>query len=314
MNETGVTKCFLDIINGYTKTTVDNRTTYIKHFNSFDQFEIDEIYKEKYEHARKINLPTEEEELTNLRQNNVWTKEDQKQEEEFRYNLEGAILTRKNLFIPSHIKDCENNIKQFTAELNEKLAYKENLMGLTAEKYAARRSNSEYVRCSLYTDSSLTQLCFDKTTFDEMDQGELNGIVISFNNAMSHIDTANIKKAALSPAFQNLYQFNNNPYYFFGCPITRLTLFQASLFSYGSYYSHILKDLGKIDEGIKNDPEALESLFISTQNKEKERARFKGKGKTEFMGSNDNPGEMDYIEAAMLQRGFNSLQAAQSNI
>jgi hypothetical protein len=311
-----ITKCLCDIINGYSTTVIDSTTVFLKHFNTFDQLKIDEYYEAKLQEGISKGLFTEEIRLAELRRAKIWTKKDDEEEKGYQIELEGALKTRKLQFAKEYIDYWDSQIREFSKNVTEKTAYKNQLVGKTAEKFAKKLSYYYEICQSLYKNIECNIQYLDKENFNEIDDEELLKVIKNYEKEMAHLDGVNIKKAALSYSFQNLYSScNDNPYYFFGTPISRLTFTQSFLFNHGRYYSKIFRELGNIPEKVKNDPEKLEDYYTQTTNREREKAKYAGKGGvTEFMGQNDTPTERDYAEAEMLQKGFSGIQAIERNI
>lgn len=308
-NSVNIDKTLIDIFNGYSKTYLNHHPLYIKHFNQFDQLLIDEVKNKKLNEALSRGLPLEIDKFRNLKSQNIWTRKDEDEIIEARMNKEGLEKSKKHALVMSQIKDIDAQIKEWADKLDNKLKYKNELLGMTAERFAERAAMNIYIRKSLFRDEKLLE-SYLEDVFDEIEDEELNNILISFNNGISHIDNLNIKKAALSVNFQNLYGINDNPYYFLGKFVVQLTFFQISLFSSGRYYKHIIEELGNEQvEQFRNDPEKIESLFISSQNKN--RARQKHGATTEFFGDDMHVAtNRDYKEAELLSTtGFSSIDA-----
>lgn len=316
MSNSLVARALCDIINGFSTTVIDSTPVYIKHFNTFDQLKIDEYYEMKLQEGIKKGLLTEEIRLAELRRAGIWTKKDVEEEQGYQTELEGALKTRKLQFAKEYIDYWDSQVAEFSKNVKEKTAYKNQLLGKTAEKFARKLAYYYEVCQSLYKNIECSIEYLDKETFNEIDDEELLKIIKTYEKEVTHLDGVNIKKAALSYQFQNLYSScNDNPYYFFGSPISRLTFNQSFLFNHGRYYAKIFRELGDIsDEKIKNDPEKLEDYYTQTMNRERERAKYGGKGITEFMGQVDTPTERDYAEAEMLQKGFSGIEAIERNI
>lgn len=316
MNDDIISKVYVDIVNGYSKTIINKNTVYIKHFNIFSQIEIDEIRAEKLNLGLSKGLSTEKEKMASLKKKGIWTKQDDEDYISIKFELEGAKNTRKNMFLPSQIHDFDNLIKENEEKLRAKNHYKGELLGLTAEKYADKAASNFYICKSLFTDEKLQNSYLTTEYFNDIDDDELSEIINAYNEGIKYLEHDNIKKTALSTNFQTFYSLsNNNPYYLFGKFICSLTYYQTSLLSYAKYYSSILSELGNlINDKIKDDPDKLERFYLSTQNQNKTQGN---KEATEYFGGKEGdfvPTARDFKEAEMLQKGFNSIDALNNHI
>lgn len=305
-----VNKVLVDIFNGYSESKLENSSVFIKHFNHFDQLAIDEIKENKLKEAIARGLPLENDKLRDLKLCKIWTAKDDEEILEARINRDGLQKSRSKMFVPSQIKEYDVQIKEWSDKLDAKLRYKEELIGLTAEKFAERAANNEYIVRSMYKDRCLSELYFND--FNNTEDEELVLLFNTFSDGMAHLDNSNIKRAAISITFQNLLSINDNGYYLMGRWIKDWSFYQVTLISWGNYYKNIISQLGsEMTEEMREDPEKLESLFITSQNKKVERA--KRGNNTEFFGDVE-PNEKLYREAEMLQKGFSSIEAVNQYI
>ena len=302
-------KLIIDICRGYSESTYwDNTTIFIKHFDLEDHYYIDKVRNEKLEEAVKKGLVKEKEKFEEIKKLGIWTKKDQDELDEGRVMVENLTRTRSKLFISSQIKETDDQIKEWESKWKAKKIYKANLLGLTAEFFADKTSSNFAIIRGLFKDRELNRPFIG--FLDDPDADEFNKAEELFFKGLEHINSTSIKKAALSTQFQNLYSISQNPVEFLGRNIYKFTSYQTSLLSYGSFFRTVLGELGDmVTDELKEDPEKLERMYISNRNKQVERA--KRGANTEFFGDDSAKATLkDYKEAEMLQKGFNSIEAA----
>lgn len=303
-----INKVFIDITNGYSYSD----SLFVKHLNIFDNYKIQLFKDESYKKGLEKGLPLESVRLSDLKKQDIWKDQDEEFLLECKTMIDGLDKSKKDLFLPSQIKQKEEEKKEWEQKYLIKLDEKNNLLGLTAEKYAEKKSFNYYIYNSLYTDENLKCPYFNFEKFNNLDEEELYDIILKFNEITSHINIQVIKKAALDSTFQSLYSINDNSYYFFEKKTASLTFYQTNFLSYLKYYSHILSEIqDKIPDNFKNDPDKLEQLYISIRNIDREKSKRNNSSNLEFFGTTEedskilgNNSENDKIDE-MLQRGEN---------
>lgn len=265
-----INRVFSDIINGYSSVTYQNKLLYVKHFNVFDESEVEAIKEEQYKLAIKKGLKTEGEQIEFLIKNNLWS-----EKEELELNNSKEYLSQLNAdikiaWLPSQKKQKQEDAKNAEIDYNNKLEYKENLIGITAEKYASKYASNYYIYKSLYLDSNFQNQLYKYEDFQELDGNDLEDLILIFNKALSVINEENIKKTACSTIFQNVYRLSEDNYQFIGKPICHFTYYQISLLNYGNYYKHIMGELkDSLPENYQENPNILEERYNAHTNMNK---------------------------------------------
>ena len=67
-------KIFRDISRGYSEIKFRGSPVFIKHLTNHDQVDLDDVYSKFYDHALSRGLPTEEEKLEQLIEDELWSK------------------------------------------------------------------------------------------------------------------------------------------------------------------------------------------------------------------------------------------------
>ena len=132
---------FSEILRGYTLVDLPNHGKIrIKHFNNFDSAELDIKNQLFYNKAVKEGLPTREERVNHLLEEDIWTEEKSKKIIQLRSFVAGLQSSRSKVFLKAHIDQINNDLKKNQSELSALTLEKEELIGFTADSYAARRN------------------------------------------------------------------------------------------------------------------------------------------------------------------------------
>lgn len=279
---------FRDIVNGYSSIEHNGDLIYIKHLGPLHEADVEKIKFKKYQDALSHGIPTHADKMDMLIKENLWTEEDNLflgQQKSYVENLEN---TKKHLMFISQIKEKEEEIDKAKKELEEKQFILNEMLGMTAEKFADKQCNSYYLYYSLYRDEELKDRLFTLENFSKLDDDELYPLIHSFNLSLQDIDTDKIKKTALSSSVQSLFNLSSDVSNFLGKPIYKFTHYQISLCSFAGYYKTILSELNNnIPDEYRYDPDKIESLFISSKNMEKHKNNQTGEGATvTYFGAN----------------------------
>lgn len=276
-----------DIINGYSKVEYRDDLIYIMHLGPIQEADIEKIKFEKYKEAISRGIPSYKEKLDFLIKDKLWSEEESLFIDQQKDMIRNMEATKKSLMFVSQIRSKEEEIKNAKNELNKKQYELDDMIGMTAEKFADKQCNSYYLYYSLYKDIDLKNQFFTKKEFEDLEDDEIYSLIGLFNQSTKYITDENIKKVALSSVIQNMFGLSNDPSLFLGKPICKFTYYQISLCSFAGYYKSILNEVGNnIDEECKNDPDKLEGLFISSRNMEKHKNKQSGEsGTTTYFGA-----------------------------
>ena len=256
-------RSFVDILNGYSPF----REFFIKHFRTEDFCLLDGIYDKYFELARTKGARTEKEQLEYLEKSGQWTKKDENTLREQRSFLDGLYLTKKKLIIKKQVDGINKDIEKTGVKIIELSNKRADLLGIIAENYANKKLSEVFVFYSLYTDKELKVPRYTQESFEALEQGEVNILQISFNSALDHLSTFNLKKLGLSAFYQNQFLLcDNNIQLFYGKPVVALTSYQQDLFYYGRYFKHLLENGTKPPENVMSDPDKFEEWYNKVTN------------------------------------------------
>ena len=269
MNEELYISVIGEIFDGYTEFLFKNQSVYFKHFNIRDQRYIQKYY-EKYKNiAINKGLETESSRLEKIKNEEIWTDEDDLKIESLNFEIKNLKQTHKTLFIPSHKEQIKKDIDNKNTEYLLLVNKRKELIGKTAEDYASTRSNEEILRYFLFKDIDLKEHLFTEDEFSELDDLDLIFFIKKQSEISERLSEENIQKAVLRPFF-NMYishceDINN----FYGKPIISLSVYQLKTAIFGRMFYNIFQYTDDIPESIKNDPDKLLSFAEGKRNKNK---------------------------------------------
>ena len=267
-------KTYIDILNGY--SCIDRGgngrgALYIKHLSIFESQEIDEIndfYKKKF---IKEGMPTLEEKEKDLEKDKLWTKKERGRIQELTLYLKNLEATKSKLVLKSQIDLISLDARKSELELEKLLSERAELVGSTAESFADKKANDHYLMISLYSDPQLSKKKFTPEEFDEISEEELAQVSSSYSLLLNSFTPKNLKKISLSPFFVNSFcMVEDNPYQFYGKPMTELTFYQTDILLYGKYFRSLLSDMkNKPSQDVMDDPDKLIEYFNISKNTSK---------------------------------------------
>ena len=260
---------FKDIVQGFSQVEVTGTTFYVKHLSSLDQVDLEELEEAFRDKAQKRELPTEEEMLARLREDEMWTEKDDSDISQQKLHVEALENTGKQLYLKSDIEKNLSEKQEAQKKLAELMYVKDDLVGQTCEKYAKSRVSDHYVLKSFYNDSELEQPCYSEEEMDELGKEELLSIIQAYNNRLFSFTDENIQKVILQDFYSAYFPFSDNVMNFYNKPLFDLSLNQVKLIVFTRMFKNIFESYPKIPETIKRDPEKIIS-YVNAQDKAKD--------------------------------------------
>jgi hypothetical protein len=264
---------YLDIIKGYSLYREEGAliSFYIKHLDMGSSSEIDSIYQECYEKAKKEGLPTEEEQLKYLNKEELWTKEEESNLQNKESLVQGLKLSKSKVYLQAQIDYFREEIQKEEEELEKMRVEKAQFIGFTAESYANKKVNEFYIYITVYKDEELKNRFFSEEEFEYIDFEKFAKLVQSYNQSTKYFNAKNLKRVALSTFFLNyFYLCDDNPQIFFGKPVIDLTYHQVELFGYARHFKHLLSDMKATPPSeYYDDPDKLIEFVEAGKNAEK---------------------------------------------
>ena len=105
---------FKDIVQGFSEVHFEGVALYIKHLSALDQVDLEELEEHFATKAIKRGLPTEEETIARLTEEDMWTTADIAELAEQEKYVESLKNARKQLFIKHEIDDNIEQTKKST--------------------------------------------------------------------------------------------------------------------------------------------------------------------------------------------------------
>ena len=291
-------KTFRDIVKGYTATHVGESVFYIKHLSALDQVDIDEVKQRYLDLAISRGIPSEKEVLQSLKDEGLWTEENEneiKTQQDFISQLQ---KTKTQLVLKSQIDSHNKTIEETRSKINELSQEREALMGVNAESYSSKRASDYYIIKSFYKDKELNEPLFPKEEdFNDLYSDDINDLINTYNKSFLNFEELKIQEMILQDFYYIYFPFSDDTVGFFGRPVVELTYNQLKLIVYTKIFKNIFENNNHIPEKIKKDPQALLDYgSISSEAKDKVKEKFNNNqdGATLF-----NATEEDYEYAGL---------------
>ena len=281
-------KVFRDICRGYSELKIQGSPVYVKHINTQEQVDLDDLHEEEYEKWRKKGLPTREEKIKELIKTGDWTKEEEKWIDAQEDYIKRMQESKKHIILKSQIDKQNTQIEKSQNELKEKLAKKEGFLINTCDAFADRRLNDFYVLTTLYKDKELKNKYFlEKDDFFDLegDSKEYKELIRNYNFFINLCSEENIQATILQDFYYSYFPFCEDTVGFFGRSVTELTHYQLKLIIFTRVFKNILESGDHIPEKIKKDPQALlEYGSMSPETKQRIQDQIEGKGSASLVG------------------------------
>lgn len=259
-------KLYKDILSGYSILDLDGQKVFVKHLSDYNLGELEHTREEHLLHAQGKNLPLEEEKLKTLIEQEHWELAKENKISKLQQDLAHAKQTLDHLVLQSQKTPWETQIKNKSKALEEILTEKEEVMGMTAEKYADKRANEESIRLSLYKDEKLTEHYFTAEDYEDIPDDNFVKIVTLYNKKLSDFNSLNLKKLSALPFFLNPFTLcKDNPYVFFRKSVIELTHYQSEIFFNGLTFKGILSQGKSPPEMYYTDLDKLVQWYTSQQ-------------------------------------------------
>jgi len=263
-----------EIFDGYTEFEFDGRSVYLKHLTVKDQRYL-HIYYEKYKKsAIDRGVETEADILEKLKEDDLWSDEDDLKIESLRSEVANLKRTRDSLFLNSQKEAINKDIIEKELKKNTLLFKRTEVVGKTAESYASNMAATEMIRYFIFDSKELENHAFTEEEFDEMDDLqilELHKVQRSLSEKLNELD---IQKSVLRPFFGLYLSFCENARDFYGKALVDLSVFQLKLVLFGRIFQSIFQYTEDIPDDIKEDPERLMAFSESKSNKSGNKGKF----------------------------------------
>jgi hypothetical protein len=291
-------RTYKEILLSHSLARYNKKFCYIKHFRDIDLSLFQENTDEYIIEAQEKGLETEEEKLILLCKGGHWSWENEDKIKKSKEEIDHLRKTKSKLFIQSQIKEIDKEIKEEAKKLTKISLERVQVVGVTAEKLAEKRSNETLIFYSLFADRELEKEFFSKEEYDELHQDEIYKLMEIYNVSCQKFAYDKLQLIAACSFFMSSYGLcADNPYTFFGKPVVNMSVYQTNLFSLGKHYKSILSQ-GKVPpEEYVNDPEKMVSWYDGVLNADKLESKATNTEGRSFVGASKDEMESTMTEA-----------------
>lgn len=269
MNYNPLLTSLIEIFDGYSRFDLNGQTLFFRHFSLRDHEAIS-INFQKYKNiAINKGVETENQTRERLFKDGSWTDDDELKISELQLYISNLKKTKSKLFLPSQVEEHQKIIDGENSKLNVLLNRKHELDSTSAESYASKMSNEEFLRILIYEDKELKKLKYTYEEFGELTSSELVEISSAYMSLSNSLSEDNIQRIVLQDFFNMYISSCENPHIFFGKFIHELTSYQMKLLLFGRIFHNIFQYNDDIPDSIKQDPRAIFNFIESKKVREK---------------------------------------------
>lgn len=290
MNDKYLDKLFVEIKRGFSVFNFQESLFYAKHPGIE---EIETLNKDRAKfliQAKSKGIPTEEELLKTLHETEQWTKDDEKTLSNNTVELKNLKQTLMNLMKDSEKKPIQDRINEIEQETNDLQSIKADLTRISAEKYADKKSNEQFLQKSIYKNPECTESKWTEDEFDDIDVITIRELYNKYNQAMEPFNDKNIKQISISGIFKSLLNiYDKNISNFFNKHPLELSYYQINLLNYGKMFTTIFENK-EIPDDISHDAEKILEYL--------EESKIKKKKAQKVLDRSNNSDGFSYVGAS----------------
>jgi len=260
---------FRDIVVGFCEVDIEGKTLFVKHLSALDQVNLEILEEQFFTKAKNRGLPTEQEALDRLKEEEMWAKEDEAEIERQKQYLKGVEDTRKQLYLKTELEINEKQLKEARDKLGELLFAKANLVGQTCEKYSRSRVNDHYILKSFFKDRDLSVAYYTDEEISELPLKELQVITQLYNLHVGLFTDQHIQDLTLQDFYAPYFPFCDNVMNFFNKPLFQLSSNQVKIIVFTRMFKNIFENYPKIPESIRKDSAKIID-YVNAQDKAKD--------------------------------------------
>ena len=260
---------FRDIVVGFCEVDIEGKTLFVKHLSALDQVNLEILEEQFFTKAKNRGLPTEQEALDRLKEEEMWAKEDEAEIERQKQYLKGVEDTRKQLYLKTELEINEKQLEEARDKLGELLFAKANLVGQTCEKYSRSRVNDHYILKSFFKDRDLTVVYYTDEEISELPLKELQVITQLYNSHVGLFTDQHIQDLTLQDFYAPYFPFCDNVMNFFNKPLFQLSSNQVKMIVFTRMFKNIFENYPKIPGSIRKDSTKIID-YVNAQDKAKD--------------------------------------------
>ena len=290
---------FRDIIEGFCEIEIEGETLFIKHLSTLDQVDLEVLEGKFFTKAKNRGLPTEEEALERLQDEEMWTKGDEAEIKRQEQYVEGVEKTRKQLYLKSELEINDKQLKEGRDKLADLSLVKNRLVGQTCEKYSRNRVSDHYILQSFFKDKGLTVSNYTDEEISDLSLKELKTLTEAYNSHLGLFTDEHIQDLTLQNFYVPYFPFCDNVMNFFNKPLFRLSSNQVKIIVFTRMFKNIFENYPKIPESIRQDAAKIID-YVNAQDKAKNvMSNLDKEGASTVMGATEEDYEyMGYKQTA----------------
>ena len=260
---------FRDIVVGFCEVDIEGKTLFVKHLSALDQVNLEILEEQFFTKAKNRGLPTEQEALDRLEEEEMWAKGDEAEIERQRQYLKGVEDTRKQLYLKTELEINEKQLEEARDKLGELLFAKADLVGQTWEKYSRSLVTDHYILKSFFKDRDLTVVYYTDEEISELPLKELQVITQLYNLHVGLFTDQHIQDLTLQDFYAPYFPFCDNVMNFFNKPLFQLSSNQVKIIVFTRMFKNIFENYPKIPESIRKDSTKIID-YVNAQDKAKD--------------------------------------------
>jgi beta-galactosidase beta subunit len=250
-------KDLVEIFDGNSRFDLNGQTLFFRHFSLRDQSSIGEFYEKHRKRAISRGIESEEEVRSRVKRDNDWSDEEDLKIAELESYVNNLETTKKHIILPSQKEAHQKLIDDERMKLAKLMLERDEIFGRTAEEYASKKANEEFLRLLIYNDPECRDITYNQDKFDDLSVD----ILTQINNAyyvinQRFIDDC-IQKLVLQDCFNMYLSSCENPYHFFGKYIYQLSAYQMKLLIYGRIFNNIFQYHEDLPDYLRKDPKGI---------------------------------------------------------
>jgi hypothetical protein len=251
-----------DICRGYSEITWEG-PIFIKHLDLMDQSKLQDVYDQALRKAKDSGARTENDIVKDLMANGKWPRLKEKSIKSCDEDIAQLELSKRKIKHLDQINGIYNAIEELKQKRIDLLTEKYSLIENSAEGFANYAQKEAQIAATCFRDVNFTNPAFGED-FEYLDKQSFNNLY----NAYSSKDCSGeeLKKLCIDPAFWTLFTLTENPYYFFGVPLYKLTINQAALLRYASNYCKIVSEISDLPEQFEGNPDKMVMYWYFKRN------------------------------------------------
>lgn len=264
-----IDRLLLDIIRGYSKIVLQDRTIFLRHYSSMDLLQIGEFYRDALNSAIKSGIKNEKSIIDEACRRGIWSVRQEEQIKALEWEIDKMEIAANKISDRFQKSSFQKSIDAKTEDLRAVQDKRKNLCKYSAESLAEGRKLKKLLGICLFYDEALT------SPLDV--EGEQIAVYRFFSAISEFNDNNNIAKIAYSNAFfDNFTLYYRTPNIIFSRHGFDQTLFQKNILVTASALLNKIKNVSMPDDVMKDPIKIL-----------KYKSEDHGSGKKTTVGTDD---------------------------